>query len=130
MIISFFPECKIRLQNVKAIKLNCSSGLIHWYHDFVNFFPRPDPDYFRFARRIYCFSQIHNIHTGKLGNKQLTPHHLFKAIQNKIYSLFNSDPETGHARVCNGEIAILPTFKQERYDTPPAAHDISISYDT
>ena len=53
--------------------------------------------------------------------------HLLDAAHHEAHSLFQRQPETGHARIGDGDVAIPPLLDEQWNDAAPAAHHVAVA---
>ena len=120
----------IRLDDVHILGFQGTPCLVFRNQSLMQFLARTNADVLHLAARSHGRSHIQQTHAGNLGNKNLATVHFLNAVNYKSRSLFESNPETGHARIGYGDTASLPLLKKYWDDTAAATHHIAIARTT
>jgi hypothetical protein len=86
----------------------------------------PVTETFDSGRNRLC--QIGDGHAGDLRYEDFTAMHLLDTADDETYTLFERNPETGHALVSDGDTAIAALLDKHRHNTASAADHVSIAH--
>src|SRR5208282_461006 len=96
----------------------------------MQFLARPDPDRFHITTRGDCVGHFHQFHARNLGNKNFTAMHLLDTTNHQPDPLLGCDPEAGHPRIGDGDLAALALLLEYWNHATPAAQHVSVARTT
>ncbi len=67
------------------------------------------------------------LHAGNLGDKDFAAVHTFDTAQDEMHSVFQREPEAGHAGIGDGDLASLALLQEHGNHAAPAAHDVAVA---
>src|SRR6266550_2289788 len=115
------------LDHIHALHLHSIASLVLRYQCLMKLFSRPNADGFDCAAGCNAFSKVDHLHTRNLGNKDFAAMHLLQAADHEADALVKGDPEAGHTRVGNRNLAALTLFEKHWNHTAPAAHHVAVA---
>ena len=95
----------------------------------MKLFAFADSDFRHLTSRQHCLSQICDLERRNLGDESLTTLGLFQSLDHQFHTLLQTDPETGHAIVGDGELgtAVLDNVVEERNNRSTASGHITVT---
>src|ERR1700731_2202444 len=88
---------------------------------------RANPDSFNRASRRNRRGQIDQPHAGDLRDEYFAAMHLLDGANHETNSMLESQPETGHARIGDGNAATLALLLKHRDHAAPATDNVSVA---
>ncbi len=118
----------MRLDHEHAVALERVAGLILRDQHFVQFFAGADADLFDLAIAGDRLGQVADIHARDFWHEDLAAVHLRQHRQHELHGLVERQPEAGHPRIGNGDLAGGPLFQKHGDHAAATTDDVAITH--
>ena len=106
-------------------------GILGGYHYLMEFLAGADSHFLLHTSGKHCLCQIRNLEGRDFTDKGFSAFCLFQSFDYQLYTLFQADPETGHAEIRNGKFCLSllnQRFKEGNHRATAACH-VAVTHD-